>query len=180
VIQLRSFTTGLQVRDDGDGRTLVGVAAPYGTPVTIHEAGRTYVETFVRGAFADDTADPGAIPLTARHPGSNDVLPIGRTVSLREEHDGLHGEWHVSDTTFGTEVLTLVRDGAITGLSVGFVEHTDRWSADRRTVQRVRAHLDHVAVVRVPAYPAARIAAVRAAQPLSLPRLRVARLRSAW
>jgi uncharacterized protein len=177
VIQLRSFTTGLRVRDDGDGRTLVGVAAPYGTPVTIHEGGRTYLETFVRGAFADDTADPGAIPLTARHPGSNDVLPIGRTVTLREEHDGLHGEWHVSDTAFGTEVLTLVRDGAITGLSVGFIEDTDRWSADRRTVQRVRAHLDHVAVVRVPAYPAARIAAVRAAQPLTQPRLRVARLR---
>jgi hypothetical protein len=98
-------------------------------------------------------------------------------VSLREEHDGLHGEWHVSDTAFGTEVLTLVRDGAITGLSVGFIEDTDRWSSDRRTVQRVRAHLDHVAVVRVPAYPAARIAAVRAAQPLQRPRLAVARLR---
>jgi HK97 family phage prohead protease len=167
---LRSYTTGLHVRDDGDGRTLVGVAAPYGTPVTIHEGGRTYIETFVRGAFADDTTNPGTIPLTARHPGSNDVLPIGRTLALREEPDGLHGEWHVSDTTFGTEVLTLVRDGAISGLSVGFIEGTDRWSSDKRTVQRVRAHLDHIAVVRVPAYPTARIAFVRAgASPLRTP-----------
>jgi uncharacterized protein len=135
------------------------------------------VETLVRGAFADDIVNASTIPLTARHPQSHDVLPIGVTMQLREEDDGLHGDWHVSKTSFGDEVLELVRDGAISGLSIGFVPNTDRWSTDKRTVQRVRAHLDHVAVVRVPAYPTARIAAVRDAQSLTTPRLNLARLR---
>jgi Escherichia/Staphylococcus phage prohead protease len=177
-ILLRSYATGLEVRDDGVGRTITGLAAPYGVPTEIREGNRTYVESLVRGVFADQVAAPGAVPLTARHPASDDTLPIGVTVALREEDDGLHGDWHVSDTQFGTEVLALVRDRAITGLSIGFVAGEDRWSADRRTVQRVRAQLDHVAVVRTPAYQTARILAVRGAQPSSAPLLRIARLRS--
>jgi HK97 family phage prohead protease len=174
MIQLRSYVSGLQIRDDG--RTITGLAAPYGTPVEIHEGGRSYIESLQRGAFADDTTDPAAIPLMARHPTSNDVLPIGVTVTLRDEATGLHGDWRVSKTGFGDEVLELVRDGAISGLSIGFIPDTDtdRWSPDRRTVQRVRAHLDHVAIVRTPAYPTARIIGVRNAQPLPLPLLGLA------
>ena len=67
--------------------------------------------------------------------------------------------------------------GAILGLSIGFIPDQTRWSTDKRTVQRVRARLDHVSTVRVPAYPTARIAAVRAATPLTTPLLHLARLR---
>ena len=73
-------------------------------------------------------------------------------------------------------MLELVRDGAVTGLSIGFIPVTDRWSPDRSQVERVRAALDHVAVVRVPAYPDARIAALRAAADQTSPLLRLARL----
>ena len=41
----------------------------------------------------------------------------------------------------------------------------------------MRAALDHVAIVRTPAYPAAPIAALRAAQDRTGPLLRLARLR---
>jgi hypothetical protein len=61
--------------------------------------------------------------------------------------------------------LSSERD-AILGLSIGFIPDQDRWSTDKRTVQCVRARLDHVSFARVPAYPTARIAAVRAATPL--------------
>jgi uncharacterized protein len=66
--------------------------------------------------------------------------------------------WRISKTALGDEVLELVRDGAVSGLSIGFVPVTDRWTLDRSRVERVRALLDHVAVVRQPAYPEARIA----------------------
>jgi phage head maturation protease len=51
------------------------------------------------------------------------------------------------------------------GLSVGFMEVAggSRWSPDRRRVTRTRAALDHVAVVRVPAYAGAGVEGVRAA-----------------
>jgi phage head maturation protease len=71
--------------------------------------------------------------------------------------------WHVSDIELGNEVLTLVRDGVPLGLSVGFVAGTSRWSRDRTRVERVTASLDHVAVVRSPAYRSARVHAVRTA-----------------
>jgi HK97 family phage prohead protease len=63
----------------------------------------------------------------------------------------------------GNEVLALARDGVLLGLSVGFAEVPggSRWSADRSRVTRTRAALDHVAVVRVPAYSGAGVVGVR-------------------
>jgi HK97 family phage prohead protease len=90
----------------------------------------------------------------------------------------LHGVWKISKTALGDEVLELVRDGAVSGLSIGFVPITDRWAPDRSRVERLRAALDHVAVVRTPAYPDARIAALRAAQNSTWPLLNLARLRA--
>jgi len=164
----RSYAATLEVRDDG--RTLVGVAVPYGVETRI---GR-YVESFAPCAFAG----AGTHTLTAQHPRDGAELPIGHSVQLRDQADGLHGAWHVSDTDTGNQVLTLVRDGVPLGLSIGFVPDRDQWNRDRTRVVRVRATLDHVAVVRAPAYPGARIAAVRHAQPHTAPRLLVARLRA--
>jgi HK97 family phage prohead protease len=170
---LRSYSTSLEVRGD-DGRTIVGVAVPYGQEARI---GPRLVEVFTRGAFQG--TDPAEVPLTATHPRSGDVLPIGVTTDLRDEPDGLHGAWHVSKTALGDDVLELVRDGALSGLSIGFIELPggNQWSPDRSRVTRTRAALDHVATVRAPAYPSARIAALRAAQTLATPRLLIARLR---
>ena len=157
----RAFTADLHVRDGGDGRTLVGPLLPYGVEARVLDRGRLVVETFARGALHD--VDPARVPLTAT-PRDNQQLPIGVTVELRDEADALHGAWHVSDTALGNEVLALARDGVPLGLSVGFLEVPggSRWSADRRRVTRTRAALDHVAVVRVPAYAGAGVAGVRA------------------
>ena len=85
-----------------------------------------------------------------RHPAHRDQRRTTRPT------DGLHAIWKISETSLGDEVLELVRDGAVTDLSIGFIPVTDRWSTDRSQVERVRAPLDHVAVVRTPAYPDAR------------------------
>jgi HK97 family phage prohead protease len=168
----RIHSTRLEVRADGDGRTLAGLVVPYGVEAHIGP----YTEQFTLGAFAD--ADPAQVPLTATHPRDGGTLPIGISTELAEQPDGLHGAWRVSKTQLGDEVLELVRDGAVSGLSVGFIPLPggDRWSADRSRVERRHAILDHVAVVRAPAYPDARIAALRAAQVPATPRLRLARL----
>jgi HK97 family phage prohead protease len=174
-IEVRSVSFALQLRDDGDGRTLVGPLLPYGVEARIGP----YVETFERGAFTG--TQPAMVPLTATHPRDGGTLPIGVTVELREEADALHGAWHVSDTALGNEVLALARDGVPLGLSVGFeeVDGGSRWNHTRTRVVRTRATLDHVAVVRSPAYRGARVEAVRAAvvPATTTPRLDLARLR---
>lgn len=124
------YLAQLEVRDDG--RTLEGIAVPYGTEARI---GR-YVEVFARGAFAD----AGTHPLTATHPRTGADLPIGVSVELCDQADGLHGAWYVSDIELGNEVLTLVRDGVPLGLSVGFVEGRNRWNRDRTRVERGERH----------------------------------------
>jgi HK97 family phage prohead protease len=125
--------------------------------------GRLVTETFQRGALADAVGQPGRVPLTATHPRDNGTLPIGRTLTIEDRADAAWGEWLVSDTTLGNEVLALARDQVPLGLSVGFAEIPggSRWNAERTRVTRTRAALDHVAVVRVPAYAGAGVVGVR-------------------
>jgi HK97 family phage prohead protease len=164
-LHVRSFTSSLALRDGGDGRTLVGPVLPWGREAKVVDRGRLVTETFQRGALAG--TDPARVPLTATHPRDAGTLPIGVTIELEERADAAYGAWRVSDTLLGNEVLALARDGVPLGLSVGFAEVPggSRWSPDRTRVVRTRAALDHVAVVRVPAYVGAGVVGVRAAGP---------------
>jgi uncharacterized protein len=161
MIHVRSFTSALAVRDGGDGRTLHGPVLPWGVEARVVDAGRLVTETFERGALAG--TDPARVPLTATHPRDAGTLPIGRTLTIEDRADAAWGEWLVSDTMIGNEVLALARDGVPLGLSIGFEEVPggSRWSADRQRVTRTRAALDHIAVVRVPAYQGAGVVGVR-------------------
>jgi HK97 family phage prohead protease len=127
------------------------------------DQGRLVTEVFQRGAL--DGNDPARVPLTATHPRGAGTLPIGVTLSIEDRADAAWGEWRVSDTLIGNEVLALARDSVPLGLSVGFAEVPggSRWSADRQRVTRTSAALDHVAVVRVPAYAGAGVVGVRGA-----------------
>ena len=132
-----------------------------GRTARVVDQGRLVTETFTRGALEGN--DPGRVPLTATHPRDAGTLPIGVTLELEDRADAAWGAWHVSDTLIGNEVLALARDGVPLGLSIGFAEVPggSRWSADRQRVTRIRAALDHVAVVRVPAYQGAGVVGVR-------------------
>jgi HK97 family phage prohead protease len=154
-------TTALHLRDGGDGRTLVGALLPWGVPAQVVDQGRLVTETFQRGALAGN--EPARIPLTATHPRDSGTLPIGVTVELEERADAAWGAWRVSATTLGDEVLALARDGVPLGLSVGFMEVAggSRWNATRTRVVRTSAALDHIAVVRVPAYQGAAVTGIR-------------------
>jgi HK97 family phage prohead protease len=162
MIHVRNLTSSLALRDNGDGRTLVGPLLPWEVEARVVDRGRLVTETFQRGAFAG--TDPARVPLTVTHPRDAGTLPIGVTLSIEDRSDAAWGEWRVSDTLLGNEVLALARDGVPLGLSVGFAEIPggSRWSPDRSRVTRTRAALDHVAVVRVPAYAGAGVAGLRA------------------
>jgi hypothetical protein len=104
-------------------------------------------------------------------------LPIGRALTLTDGPAGLDAELRGSKTAIGDEVLELVRDGAATGLSVGFVPVEDRWNATRSRVERIKARLVEISITAFPAYADARILAVRSEELLRTPRLTVARYR---
>lgn len=158
----RANHADLQIRSDG--RTVVGIAVPFGRPTDIRDASGTYAETFRRGAFARTIADRGdRVKFLAQH--DRRALPLGRAQVLREDAAGLYAEFRVSQTVAGDEALELIRDGALDALSIGFRPIRDRWTADRSAVERLEVRLDEVSAVSFPAYDEALIAGVRSGLP---------------
>lgn len=105
--------------DTGDGRTLVGLAVPYDTELDVSDWWDDYTEVIRKGAFAKTITDRARpVPLLVAH--EHRALPIGAATSLVETDAGLAAEFHLSNTARADEVLALVSDGAISGLSIGF------------------------------------------------------------
>jgi Escherichia/Staphylococcus phage prohead protease len=153
----RATPVDLELR--GDGRTVVGIAMPFDQPTEIREDGRTFTELFRRGAFTKTIRErgPQAVKTFAKHQRAS--LPIGRASVLREDPTGLYAELRVSKTVAGDEVLSLIDDGALDGLSIGFAPIKDRQV--RGGVERLEVALYEVSVVDYPAYVGATIAGVR-------------------
>jgi len=157
----------LQIRADGDGRTIHGLLVPYGTSTEIREAGGSYRESFAFGAFSSLVGNPaqrGRIKLLSQH--SRTSNPLGRATELAEDRAGLTGAFRVSQTAAGDEVLELVRDGALDSFSIGFEPITDEWNKRRTEVVRRRARLHEVSLVTFGAYEGAQVAGVRSASDL--------------
>lgn len=173
ILETVNSFTDLEIRSDGDGRTLCGVCVPFNQPF---DAGR-YVEVFRQGAFAKTIQDRGSkIPLYARHPKEGS-LPLGVSTLLREDSIHLYGEFRISKTRDGDEALELVRDGALHSLSVGFIPIRDKKKSN--IIERMEVKLDHVGLVPNPAYDGAKVLALRGEEYeiSDTPRLAIARKR---
>jgi hypothetical protein len=155
-IESRSYELDLEIRAEGDGRTICGICVPYNVEQRIH-AGLT--EVFLPGAFDGVTRAAHRVKLLMGHDSKG--LPLGRATTLREDASGLYGEFRVSKTDIGDQALELVRDGVLTNLSVGFQPLKDNRRRDG-IVERVKAHLAEVSLVTFGAYgEKAAVAAVR-------------------
>lgn len=143
----RTFQPDLEVRSAGGGRTIVGIAVPWRTPAHITP---TLREQFAAGAFDHQLRAVGRVRFAREHVDLGGTL-IGATRLLRNDAAGLYGEWHVSRTPVGDETLELVKDGALSQLSIGFNERQNRRLADG-TIERVTADLFEVGVCMEGAY----------------------------
>ena len=154
MIERRHYDATLEVRSDGDGRTIVGIAVPYDVEQRI---GPNLIEVFRRGVFRDVTRAANRVKLLFQHKTD---APIGRAIMLEEREQGLYGEFRISKTEAGDEALELIRDGVLSNLSVGFQPLKDEKRAG--VVNRIKAHLAEVSLVTFGAYgDAANIVAVR-------------------
>lgn len=160
---IRSFAPELEIRSTakgGDGRTVEGLAVPFGRPQRIDA---TLTEQFARGAFNAQLGAAQRVKFSREHMSLGGTL-LGRAVELRDDAAGLWGAFRVSATAAGDETLALVEDGALDELSVGFRTRQDRRLQDG-TIERVTAHLVEVSLVLQGAYGrGALVSAVREAQ----------------
>ncbi len=125
-------------------------------------------DVILPGAFARALATraPTAIKLLFQH---DPAQPIGVWQSLVEDTRGLLVRGRLLlDIARAREVLTLMRAGALDGLSIGF--RADRAPRDRATGIRRLAEIDlvEISIVTFPMQPGARITpAIRAAPRLA-------------
>jgi Escherichia/Staphylococcus phage prohead protease len=130
----------------------------------------------LRGAFAATLATRGVhrIPMLFQHDPSE---PIGIWLELREDHRGLYARGRlIPEVARARELLSLLRAGAIDGLSIGF--RTVKGNIDPKTRVRrlIAVDLWEISIVTFPLLAGARVRAVKQAS--SPPKLSHARTRA--
>lgn len=162
--QLRTLDVagaGLVVRAADDAtqapRSIEGVAVPWDQVISVWGER----ERFERGAFGDFTGAGAA--LYVNHGHTRGELPIGRVVASEDRDEGQWFRAELADTERASEAYTLLRDGTLTGLSIGFVPVEVRNDSDELgpITTYTGAQFREVSVVGFPAYSDAAVTAVR-------------------
>lgn len=155
----------LRVADDGDGRTIEGMVLPWDkpTPVMRPIAG---LESYKRGALDKSLAEAKRpIPLLLRH---SDAEPAAVLIEHENREDGHHAIFRALKTRAGEDAIELIRERVYLGLSVGGSSvpartTIRRGAGGRQLIERAEIKLDHVGLVRTPAYEDAQVLALRSA-----------------
>jgi len=137
-----------------DGATIGGYASTFGTV-------DSYGDRVMPGAFAASIAAhkaAGTMPaMLWQHDASE---PIGVWQDIREDATGLvvRGQLNI-ETARGREAAALVRQGALSGLSIGFMVPDGGARYDRQTGNRILTAIDlwEISLVTFPANTAARL-----------------------
>ena len=133
------------------------IAVPYNEQIDVIRRGRWVAESIDPDAF---TGVDGDVTVNRAHDPEN---PLGRVMSFHpQDPRGLRTEVKISRTAAGDDVLELADDGLLSA-SVGFRSLAEEWNTDRTAVKVTRAQLVHIALTGDPAYPGAKVLAVRTA-----------------
>jgi HK97 family phage prohead protease len=158
---LESFAAKFATSDVNlEAGSFKGMASVFGSVVD------AWVPTIIeRGAFAKTLLeDRGRVKVLWQHETSK---PIGVPTEMVETYEGLAVTAKISQTALGKDALTLLRDGVIDELSIGFdpVRTEERTNEENRPVTRhiFEAKLWEFSLVTFAADPMAKIQAVHAA-----------------
>jgi Escherichia/Staphylococcus phage prohead protease len=152
-------------------RRLVHREAPARFSVLEHDEFEGYASLFGVPDSSGDIVAPGAFAQSLRLRGPRRVRmlyqhsahePLGVWLAIREDSAGLHVKGRVSDIERGRDVLRLIRDGALDGLSIGF--QTKRARRDAATGLRTLLEIElwEVSVVTFPLLHESRITTIGA------------------
>jgi HK97 family phage prohead protease len=162
-LELRADTSG-----EGDGRTFEGIAVPYNREIDVDGwFYEVWEGSASSGPFDAQMNSAFRILVGHRHIMlGGDV--VGRLTSMRNDAKGLRVEGRISDVPSGNTALTLMRDKALTELSIGFyrVPNGDSVTRDgdgRPHIKMTKARLFEVALEPWGAYGrGAAVSALRA------------------
>jgi len=155
----------LRVADE-QARHIEGMLVPWDrpTPVLRPIAG---LESYKRGALDRSLIESKRpIPMLVRH---SEAEPAAVLVEHDNRDDGHYGIFRALNTRAGDDALELIREGIYRGLSIGgwaVPARTTirRGAGGRQMIERAEMRLDHVGLVREPAFEDAQVMALRAAE----------------
>lgn len=144
-------TYKIEVRAQPESRVIEGYAAVFETPTDMGN----YLEEIASGAF--DGADDTDVVALFNHDAN---YPLARTsngtLELSSDARGLFYRFEAPDTTFGNDLLKMVRSGLISQSSFAFTIRKDNWMQEagmkpKRRIEQVDMLFD-VSPVTYPAY----------------------------
>lgn len=138
--------------DEGQGDT--GTFSGFASTSDLDRGG----DIIVKGAFARTLGERGAdVKILWQHDMSK---PIGKPTKLEERDGGLYIEGKISDTMLGREAMTLLKDGVINAMSIGYsVKEADYNDHGVRVIEDL--DLFEVSLVTFPMNEKARITGVK-------------------
>lgn len=147
---MQTRDAALEVRSvDEETRSFTAIGVPYGQ---IYDLG------YYRERFEPGSVDATDAVLVYQH-----ADPIGTITATRETDVGLEIDAHISETSRGDEVYTLIKDGVLKSMSIGFeLQESREDTVDGIPVTTVtKARAIEFSVVLNPAYQDAKINEVR-------------------
>jgi HK97 family phage prohead protease len=154
-MERKAFATEFKV--SGDGRTVEGYASTFGN---IDAVG----DVVVAGAYKRTLAHRmDRIKVLRDH-----EHPIGKPIEASEDSKGLYTKSRISDTPLGNETLTLLRDGVLDRMSIGYEPISpERGQQDGKAVRFLKEiKLYEWSVVTFPANESAAVTGVKALEDL--------------
>ena len=140
---------------EGDSRTFEGYGSVFGLL-------DSYADIVAPGAFKRSLREAkaaGRMPaLLWQHDADK---PIGVYESMSEDETGLFVKGRLSDTQLGRDAYTLLKDGALSGLSIGFVTRKSKVDNESGVRTLTDIQLWETSLVTFPANYAARITGVK-------------------
>ncbi|PJF10782.1 phage major capsid protein [Pseudorhodobacter sp. MZDSW-24AT] len=138
------FKATLSVTDAGE---ITGLAWPFGSPDRVGDV-------IEKGAFAA----PASLPMLFAH-DQGQVIGVWDEIAESPEGLTVKGKLLVDDVERAREVRAMIRAGAVSGLSIGFVTRSAKRHAKGRTISALDLH--EISVVAVPAHPGAQITSIK-------------------
>lgn len=129
-----SFDRG-QTVGTADGRLLVGYPIVFDRWTTINSHEGSFKERIAPGAL-DRTLreDREYIKVLFNHGADPSIgdKPLGKPSVMNVDKRGLYVECPLSQTAFNDDLIELIRDGAIDGMSFRFSVDSEEWNRDRK------------------------------------------------
>lgn len=158
----RDFAAVRAAEVSQDGRSVILACVPFDSPAWVSDGGAAYREVFRPGAFRNVASAPNRVELRYRHDESG--APYGFGIEITERTDYVEGVFRVAPSAAGDQLLALVRDEQLRGVSIGYVAGRSRTITDDDgpLTERLNVRqLTEVSLTNAPSYADARVLAVR-------------------